>query len=71
MVDMNSNSQASELDVEMFVNAIADMVVQDEDNNFVEKVGEYIVDICYLACTRKVKLGECDHGGLDVIGVVG
>jgi hypothetical protein len=24
--------------------------------NFVEKVGDYIADICYLACKHKVKL---------------
>jgi aarF domain-containing kinase len=24
--------------------------------NFMEKVGDYIADICYLACTRHVKL---------------
>jgi aarF domain-containing kinase len=24
--------------------------------NFIEKVGDYITDICYLACTHRVKL---------------
>lgn len=56
MVDMNSNSQASPMDVELFVQGITNIVETDKDNNFVENVGDYIVDICFLACTKKVKL---------------
>ena len=56
MVDMNSDSQASPEDVALFVQGIANIVEADKDNNFVENVGDYIMDICYLACTKKVKL---------------
>jgi len=56
MVDTSSNRQASPEDVELFVRGIERIVIEDEDNNFVEKVGDYITDICYLACRRKVKL---------------
>jgi aarF domain-containing kinase len=31
-------------------------VKDDENNNFIEKVGDYITDICWLACRHKVKL---------------
>jgi aarF domain-containing kinase len=56
MVDSASESQASNLDVELFVKGIEKIVVDDENNNFIEKVGDYITDICYMACLRKVKL---------------
>lgn len=56
MVDTSSDSQASAIDVELFVKGIEHIVVNDEDNNFLEKVGDYITDICFLACQRKVKL---------------
>jgi aarF domain-containing kinase len=56
MVDKASKRQASDLDVELFVEGIERICVEDEDNNFVEKVGDYIADICYLACKHKVKL---------------
>jgi predicted unusual protein kinase regulating ubiquinone biosynthesis (AarF/ABC1/UbiB family) len=59
MVDTSSDSQASELDVELFVKGIEKIVVNDEENNFLEKVGDYIADICFLACQRKVKLEAC------------
>lgn len=32
------------------------IVKDDENNNFIEKVGDYITDICWLACKHKVKL---------------
>ena len=50
MVDTSSDSQASPLDVELFVKGIENIVVDDENNNFLEKVGDYITDICFLAC---------------------
>lgn len=56
MVDTSSDSQASDIDVELFVMGIERIVKDDEKNNFLEKVGDYITDICYLACQRKVKL---------------
>ena len=30
--------------------------LDDQDNNFLEKVGDYLADICYLACKHRVKL---------------
>lgn len=56
MVDTSSKCQASDLDVELFVNGIQRIVEEDEENNFVEKVGDYIADIMFLACRHKVKL---------------
>eukprot|EP00521_Asterionellopsis_glacialis_P015936 CAMPEP_0195305694 /NCGR_PEP_ID=MMETSP0707-20130614/36779_1 /TAXON_ID=33640 /ORGANISM="Asterionellopsis glacialis, Strain CCMP134" /LENGTH=572 /DNA_ID=CAMNT_0040369887 /DNA_START=223 /DNA_END=1941 /DNA_ORIENTATION=- len=56
MVDGASKCQASPLDVEMFVNGIQQICIDDQDNNFLEKVGDYIADICFLACKHKVKL---------------
>jgi aarF domain-containing kinase len=56
MVDTSSDVQASDVDVELFVKGIEHIVIDDENNNFLEKVGDYITDICYLACQRKVKL---------------
>jgi len=56
MVDANNLHQASDEDVEHFVAGIQGIVEADRDSNFVEKVGEYIIDICYMACVRKVKL---------------
>jgi len=56
MVDTSSKVQASKLDIELFVSGIEQIVIDDEDNNFIEKVGDYIADICYLACKHKVKL---------------
>jgi aarF domain-containing kinase len=56
MVDTSSDCQASDEDVELFVQAIQDIVETDAEQNFVENVGDYITDICYLACRHKVKL---------------
>ena len=56
MVDTSSNCQASPVDIELFVKGIEHIVTDDENNNFLEKVGDYITDICYLACQKKVKL---------------
>jgi len=56
MVDTAKKCQATELDVELFCRGIDKIVEDDEDNNFLESVGDYITDICYLACKHKVKL---------------
>jgi aarF domain-containing kinase len=56
MVDTGTDHQASPVDVELFIKGIERIVHEDEDNRFIEKVGDYITDICYMACQRKVKL---------------
>jgi aarF domain-containing kinase len=56
MVDTSSKVQASELDMELFIAGIEQIVEDDKENNFLEKVGDYITDICFLACRHKVKL---------------
>ncbi|KAI2492462.1 ABC1 family-like protein [Fragilaria crotonensis] len=45
---------------------IEQIIVNDAEQNFVEHIGDYIADICYLACRHKVKLRlpfECCSGG--------
>lgn len=56
MVDTSSKVQAGPEDVDMFVSGIEKICLDDLDNNFIEKVGDYIADICFLACRHKVKL---------------
>jgi len=56
MVDTAKKCQASELDVELFCKGIQKICDDDEDQNFLESVGDYLSDICYLACRHKVKL---------------
>ena len=56
MVDTAKKCQATELDVEMFCRGIEKICIDDEENNFLESVGDYITDICYMACKHKVKL---------------
>jgi aarF domain-containing kinase len=56
MVDLSSKVQASDMDMELFIAGIAQIVEDDKENNFLEKVGDYITDICFLACRHKVKL---------------
>lgn len=56
MVDTAKKCQATELDVEMFCKGMQNICIDDEENNFLESVGDYITDICYLACKHKVKL---------------
>ena len=56
MVDTAKKCQATELDVEMFCRGIQKICDDDLDNNFLESVGDYLADICYLACVHKVKL---------------
>jgi len=56
MVDSAKHTEATQKDVDMFCAGIQKICFEDEDENFLEKVGEYIADICYLACHHKVKL---------------
>ena len=56
MVDTSRDCQAGPEDLELFVKGIELICVEDEEHNFIEKIGDYITDICYLACKRKVKL---------------
>ena len=56
MIDAAKKCQATQLDVELFCKGIQQIFVDDDDNNFLESVGDYLADICYLACKHKVKL---------------
>lgn len=56
MVDMKSESQASEEGRELFIRGIEDLIILDSEQNFIENVGDYITDICSLACIHRVKL---------------
>ena len=56
MVERSKRVQASPEDIRLFVLGIHQICIDDADQNFVEHVGDYIADICYLACKHKVKL---------------
>jgi len=56
MVDTAKKCQASTLDVKLFCAGMQKICEDDSDNNFLESVGDYLSDICYLACRHKVKL---------------
>ena len=56
MVDTAKRCQASPLDVRLFCNGIQQIIIDDEENNFLENVGDYLAEICHLACKHKVKL---------------
>lgn len=56
MVDTSRRCLASPLDVEKFCNGIKQIIIDDENNNFLENVGDYLAEICHLACKHKVKL---------------
>lgn len=56
MVDTARRCQASPLDVQLFCKGIQQIVIDDEQNNFLENVGDYLAEICHLACKHKVKL---------------
>jgi len=56
MVDTSKRCQASRMDVKLFCDGIKQIVIDDEQNNFMENVGDYLAEICYLACKHKVKL---------------
>lgn len=48
--------QSNPEDVDLFVKGIEQIILDDVNQNFIEKVGDYIIEICYLACQNKVKL---------------
>lgn len=56
MIDSAKKCQATGLDMKLFCEGIQRICDDDEDNNFLESVGDYLTDICYLACKHKVKL---------------
>tara|TARA_B110000971_G_scaffold188401_1_gene198151 strand:- start:591 stop:977 length:387 start_codon:yes stop_codon:yes gene_type:complete len=56
MVDNSKHAKPNDKDVEAFCAGVQRICFEDESANFLEKVGEYIADICYLACTHQVKL---------------
>jgi aarF domain-containing kinase len=57
MIDTSKKCQANELDMELFCKGIQRICdVDAEQQNFLESVGDYLADICYLACKHKVKL---------------
>jgi aarF domain-containing kinase len=56
MVDMKSESQANEEQRKLFIEGIEQICIMDEDQNFIECVGDYIADICSMACKHRVKL---------------
>lgn len=56
MVDMKSESQATPEGRELFIQGIQHICDVDADQNFIENVGDYITDICSLACIHRVKL---------------
>jgi aarF domain-containing kinase len=56
MMDTSRKCLATDMDRTLFMTGIQQICFDDEDNNFLEKVGDYLADICYLACKHKVKL---------------
>jgi len=48
--------QRAEDDVQAFIHGIERICIMDEGQNFIEHVGDYITDICTLACRHHVKL---------------
>ena len=56
MVDTAKHTRATDEDVRIFCEGIQRICSDDLDNNFLEKVGDYLADICDLACKHRVKL---------------
>jgi len=56
MVDTAKKCQASVEDVRLFCEGIQRICSDDQDHNFLEKVADYLAEICFLACKHKVKL---------------
>jgi aarF domain-containing kinase len=56
MADMKGETQASPEGRELFIQGIEQICILDSDLNFIENVGDYITDICSLACIHRVKL---------------
>ena len=40
----------------IWIRGIEQICINDDDNNFLECVGDYLADICFLACKHRVKL---------------
>lgn len=56
MIDASKKCEANALDMELFCKGLQTIIKKDAEQNFLESVGDYLTDICYLACTHKVKL---------------
>lgn len=56
MVDTAKKCQASALDVELFCKGIETICKDDLQEHFMQKMGDYLAEICCLACKHKVKL---------------
>jgi aarF domain-containing kinase len=56
MIDSSKKCNSSELDIELFCKGIQRIIELDQERHFLESVGDYLADICYLACKHKVKL---------------
>lgn len=56
MIDAAKKCNANQMDIELFCRGLERIIELDKENNFLESVGDYLTDICYLACKHKVKL---------------
>jgi len=56
MVDNMADNQSTETDVKLFCEGLVSLIKRDEENNFLENVGDYLTEICFLACRHKIKL---------------
>ncbi len=56
MVDTAKHKNATAEDVRLFCEGIQKICRDDEEQNFLEKVGDYLADICDMARKHKVKL---------------
>jgi len=56
MIDAAKKCNANKMDVELFCRGLERIIKLDEEQNFLDSVGDYLTDICYLACKHKVKL---------------
>jgi len=56
MVDNMADNQSTETDVKLFCEGLVSLIKHDEENNFLENVGDYLTEICFLACRHKIKL---------------
>jgi len=57
MVNMHSDSGTSySKSEELFIKGVEQICVMDSNQNFIDNVGDYITDICSMACMHRVKL---------------
>lgn len=56
MIDASKKCNANAMDVDLFCSGLQRIVKADEEQNFLESVGDYVTDICFLSCKHKVKL---------------